>query len=687
MKPGILYYGVAYYLEYLTEDRLDRDMELMTRAGFNLIRVGESTWSTWEPREGVFDFSLLRRTLEAAGRHGLSVIVGTPTYAIPPWLARLYPDILAETHAGPNRYGSRQNFDITHAGYRFHAERVLRRQMEAVRDFPCVVGFQLDNETKPYDTCSPRAQALFRDWLKERFGSVEELNRAMGLAYWSNSLGSWEDLPDVRGTINGSLGAEFQAFQRHLVTEFLAWQRSIVDEYRRPDQFVTHNFDFEWRGYSFGLQPEVDHFEAARALTVVGCDIYHPSESALTGAEIAFGGAIARALKGNRNYLVLETQAQGNFGWLPWPGQLRLQAFAHIASGACCVEYWHWHSIHNAIESYWKGVLSHDMTPGETYREAAVIGADLKRLSPLLCGLRKTARVAVLVSNRSLTGFQWFPACSPGETPERTYSDYLRWLCDSLYRLNVEYDILPDTCRDFSAFDLLVVPALYAAAEELAEAVRRYVWDGGHAIATFRSFFADPYLKIRPDAQPHALTECFGLRYDRFTKPLSTELSSSAVSLPEPVPVSDWMELLEPFEGTQVLCAYRHPAWNGTAAVTRNRYGRGQAIWLGCYFAPEGLDALLTALLPELGVSLSGPVFPVVHRTGTSTDGQQIDFWFNFSNEEQTVLCPEPAGNTSLTLPPWGIALFADGIPVPLNDPRSGSSQPTRPSGKDSSPV
>ena len=661
-----LLYGAAYYAEYMPEERIGKDMELLAAAGFDLIRVAESAWSTWEPRDGEFDFSLLTRVLDAAQAHGISVIVGTPTYAIPPWLAQKYPDVLADTHAGPCRYGHRQNFDLTHPGYHCHAERIIRRLMEAVAAHPAVIGYQLDNETKPYDTCSPRAQALFKDWLKERFATVEAFNAEMGLAYWSNSIAGWDELPDVRGTINGSLGAEYAAFQRHLVTEFLLWQRSIVDEYRRPDQFVTHNFDYEWRNYSFGLQPDADQFEAAAAVDIAGCDIYHPGEDALTGAEIAFGGALARGLK-KSNYLVLETQAQGNFGWLPYPGQLRLQALAHIASGADGVEYWHWHSIHNAIESYWKGVLSHDMAPGQTYREAAQIGAELQKLSPHLLHLKKHSRVAVMVSNRSQTGLAWFPTCQQGETPDKNYSDYLRWLCDSLYRLNVEYDIVSDAQRDFSGYDLLVLPCLYAADEDLLRAVDGYVKDGGHLLATFRTGFADRYLKIYHDAQPHLLTRCLGLTYDRFTKPVGVTLASDAIALPDDTPVTDWMELPE-LRGARALCVYDHPFWGGIPAVTENDYGAGRAAYLAACFSPAGLDAVLEALLPRLGVDVPRERFPLVVRRGVNGMGREVTFYFNFSSSplpvpdhpagtllpEETALAPD----TPIELPPWGAVLL-----------------------------
>ena len=653
MRTEKLYYGAAYYDEYMPISRVDEDMRLMKDAGMNVIRIAESTWSTWEPREGEFDFTSLHRMLRGAKKYGIDVIVGTPTYAIPPWLARKYPDILAETHSGPSRYGHRQNMDITHPGYRFHCERIIRRLMEEVQQYDHVIGFQLDNETKPYDTCGSRAQQLFRQWLMDKFGTVENLNRAFGLAYWSNSLGSWEDLPDVRGTINNSLAAEYEAFQRNLVTEFLLWQRSIVDEYRREDQFVTHNFDYEWRDYSHALQPDADQFRAARAVTVAGCDIYHPTASHLTGAEISFGGDLARGLKGGENFFVLETQAQGPVGRLPWPGQLRLQAFAHIANGANMVEYWHWHSIHNAIECHWKGVLSHDFTPGAVYQEAKTIGADFARLSPRLKNLQRRGDVAFLVSNRSLTGLKHSYAFAGPN-----YGDILRWLYDSFFRLNVSVDILDDTARDFSGYKLVVTPGLYCAEDALLEALREYVRGGGQLLSSFRSFFCDENLKIRTACQPGGLTDVFGMTYDNFT-------------VPEEVPgVRQWMELLRPEEGTQVLLGYDHPAYAPYAAATWHPYGSGSAAYIAAMLEPPALDALLERLLPKMGIRLLPCRWPLIVKEGMNDAGERIRFLLNYSSQPQTwqadrgcreLLSDKPLSpGESLPLAPWGAAVIRE---------------------------
>ena len=409
-----LYYGVAYYDEYMPCDRLDEDIRMMKEAGINVVRIAESTWSTMEPRPGYFDYSHIDRVLDAMYKAGIDVIIGTPTYAIPSWLEKMHPEVLAETRQGRRPYGARQIMDITSPAYLFYGERVIRKLMEHVSGHPAVIGYQIDNETKYYGTAGNNVQRMFVRYLRDKFGTTDALNAAFGFDYWSNRVDAWEDVPDVRGTINGSFGAEFEKFQRGLVTDYLAWQASIVREYARPDQFVTHNLDFNWTGYSNGIQSEVDHDRVAECLDIAGCDIYHPTQASLTGIEIAQSGDQTRSLK-NAPYLVLETEAQGFPSWTPFPGQLRLQAISHLASGAEMVEYWHWHSIHNSMETYWKGLLSHDFKPSAIYQEAKTVGREFAKLSGALNGLHKENKVAILVSNIALTSLKYFrsaAACS-----------------------------------------------------------------------------------------------------------------------------------------------------------------------------------------------------------------------------------------------------------------------------------
>lgn len=633
-----LLYGVAYYDEYMPCDRLEKDVEMMKAAGINVVRIAESTWSTCEPQPGVFDFSHVVRVVDAMEAAGISVIIGTPTYAVPTWMVKAYPDVLAVTKEGRGIYGARQIMDITHPAYRFYSERVIRELMKVTAHRKCVIGFQLDNETKYYGTAGSNVQEQFVKYLREKFDDdLEAMNAAFGLDYWSNRINAWEDFPDVRGTINGSLGAEFEKFQRTLVDEFLQWQADIVKEYARPDQFITHNFDFDWKGYSWGVQPMVNHFHAARALTVAGVDIYHPTQDDLTGEEISFGGDSTRSLKGD-NYLVLETEAQGFPWWTPYDGQLRLQAYSHVASGANMVEYWHWHSIHNSFETYWKGLLSHDFKENDTYRAAKVIGKEFQEIGSHLVNLKKHNRVGLLVSNEALSALNWFPVDGAvGGVGDYKYNDVVRYVYNQLYRLNVGCDFLWPDSENLEDYDLLVVPALYAAPEELLLRIRRFVERGGRLFATFKTAFADENVKVFHDSQPHILDECLGISYSHFTHPKNVRLTGGTFGCPDNE-VKVFMELVNP-EGAKVLASYDHYNWKRYAAVTRNSFGKGTATYLGCVTSDGMLREILADVLREAGLWTADQEveFPVIIKRGTNQDGKQIVYYLNYSASEQTV--------------------------------------------------
>ena len=638
-----LLYGAAYYDEYMPYDRLQQDVAMMKKAGINTVRIAESTWSTCEPQEGVFDFSHVERVMDAMEEAGINVIIGTPTYAIPTWMVKSHPDVMAETVKGRGIYGARQIMDITHPVYRFYAERVIRKLMECTAHKKCVIGFQVDNETKYYGTAGKNVQEKFVKYLRKKFNNdLDAMNYEFGLDYWSNRINAWEDFPDVRGTINGSLGAEFEKFQRTLVDEFLSWQADIVNEYRREDQFITHNFDFEWRGYSYGVQPDVNHYHAAKALTIAGADIYHPTQDDLTGAEIAFGGDMTRSLKRD-NYLVLETEAQGYPGWTPYKGQLRLQGYSHLASGSNSVMYWHWHSIHNSFETYWKGLLSHDMQENAPYREACIMGKEFSEIGSHLVNLKKKNDVAILVSNEALTALKWFgiEATAAGDNGIG-YNDVVRWLYDALFKMNIECDFVWPESDNLDQYKAIFVPALYAAPEELLEKLKQYTANGGTLVATFKTAFANENVKVSHEMQPHILSNCFGISYQQFTFPKNTGLSGSIINgtakgADEKAEAKIFMELLMPQEA-EVLASYDHYNWKEYAAITKNHYGKGIAIYIGCMTDDNTLKAVLTDALNSAEVEIPEYSWPVIVRKGTNDLGKYVRYILNYSAEEQNVV-------------------------------------------------
>lgn len=679
MNMKELLYGAAYYDEYMPYDRLDKDVEMMKKAGINTVRIAESTWSTCEPQPGVFDFSHVERVMDAMEEAGINVIIGTPTYAVPTWMVKAHPDVLAETVRGRGIYGARQIMDITHPVYLFYAERVIRELMKLTAHRKCVIGFQLDNETKYYGTAGKNVQEQFVKYIREKFhDDLDAMNYEFGLDYWSNRINAWEDFPDVRGTINGSLGAEFEKFQRTLVDKFLGWQADIVNEYRREDQFVTHNLDFEWRGYSYGIQPYVNHLHASQCLTIAGTDIYHPTQDDLTGVEIAFGGDLIRSLKQD-NYLVIETEAQGFPGWTPYKGQLRLQAYSHLASGANSVMYWHWHSIHNACETYWKGILSHDFQENATYREACIIGNEFARLGKHLVNLKKKNEVAVLVSNEALTALNWFriQEQAPGADAKSIYyNDVMRWMYDTLYHMNIECDFIWPESENLDQYKAIIVPALYAAPDELLIRLNQYVENGGTLIASFKTAFANENVKVSHEVQPHILSNCFGVHYDQFTFPKNVGLTGEVIlkktdQKGNAHPAANvFMELLVS-EGAEVLASYEHYNWKDYAAITRNHYGKGQAVYIGCMTDEETLKSVYKAVLPEADVEIPEYHYPIIVRKGLNDLGKTVCYFLNYSGMELEMPYDYKNGiellentavenGTALQMPAWGVKIVEE---------------------------
>lgn len=623
-----LIFGAAYYNEYMPYNRIEKDLSLMKEAGMNTIRIAESTWSTEEPHDGKFNFKPVTDVLDCAQKLGLNVIIGTPTYAVPAWLVKKYPDIMVTNRNGQVKYGPRQSMDILNPDFLRYAERIIRKLLEAVMPYSCVIGFQLDNETKHYDNYGKYAQKKFLDFLKNKYKTTDAFNKAFTLAYWSNSIGSWEDMPDISNSINWNLHCQYEKFLRSCAADYLKWQADIINEYKKPEQFITHNFDFGWIGYSYGEQPGINHFEASPAVTIAGCDIYHPSQDDLTGAEIAFGGDKIRSLK-NSNYLILETEAQGFKEWTPYPKQLRLQAFSHLASGANGHMYWNWHSIHNSMETYWKGVLGHELQPGVIYRYAKQIGKEYQLYGKELINLKKKNQVALVTDNDSLTALKFYPMDIP--TGGLSYNDVVRWFYDTLYRMNVECDVVDIHALNPSDYKMIITPALYCISEENSRKLLDFVAEGGVLFSSFRSFYADEKGSVYDAPHPYNLTNAFGMEYSMITQ------AGNAKIMDQPVEV--YAELLEN-KNAEVLASYQHKYWSQYAAVTKNNYKKGYAYYYGAKTPSSLLEKFLNGALKEAKIDLYNYQFPIIIRSGENSKGKKVHYIFNYSSEDWIIKNP-----------------------------------------------
>lgn len=677
--PTVLY-GAAYYHEYMPYERLDKDVALMKAAGFSVVRMGESTWSLWEPEDGRFDYAWMDRVVEAMGKAGIKVILGTPTYSVPAWMARQHPEILARRMNGsregaPAPYGMRQNMDTDAPAYRFYAERLIRHLVAHYRDNPAVIGWQIDNETSSYGAGNDDVFVGFQHYLEHKFGTPENLSKAWFLNYWGQDLHRWEDLPPRDGAQSTGYKLEWTRWSQHRVSDFLHWQADLVREGARPDQFVTTDFAGVMHG-------DVNEEEVARALNIPAVNVYHwGSQDQYDGADQGLNADFARSLKGG-NFLVTETNAQttdwsSSFQYPPYDGQLREDAYTHFANGANMVEYWHWSSIHANQETYWKGVLSHDLEPNRIYAEATRIGHELQRIGPKLVNLNFHNEAAILWSRDSMNALGDMPFAAnsqwSGGGAKADYAGLVRQFHRTLYDLNVGVDFVFPETTDFSRYKLLIVPALYIADEALLRRISDYVQHGGHVLMTFKSGFANENAAVRWTMAPGPLRTMLGFHYQEFSNlPQPLALKEDPFGVGGENKASYWAEFLE-CDTAKPLAHYDHPFFGRWPAITANRFGAGEAVYEGAYLTDKLQAAIVKSQLGALGLLGPDQALPrQLHaRTAVNAQGRTLHFYFNYSAAAASFTYPHRAGTELLTnqavaagkpmtLPPWDLAIIEE---------------------------
>lgn len=676
-------YGAAYYNEYHQERisdaegneiaaRTDEDFRLMREAGLSVIRVGESVWQKWQPSEEEFNLEWLQPILDRAHDNGIRVIVGTPTYAAPRWVFLNHPEVIAHRATGvPIPYGHRQNVDYSSAIFRSLCEPVIRKIVERYREHPSIIGWQVDNEPGAELLHNDGVFESFKQSLRAEYGTVENLNAAWGLTYWSHALASFEELWRPDGNTNPSYLLAWRHHQAKITDEFLNWQRAIVRSLISADQFITTCVALN--------RPGMNNFTIGESLDVTAVNVYYASQDGLShpthlpepGEQVAapmwvpaWGASalnlICDTARGIRqeNFLVTETngssisQGPAMAAFPHFPGQFKQAAINMVSRGAELVEYWHWHTLPFGIENHWGGVLPHSLKPGRSYQSFAETALALEAISAL-GQLKPAAEVALIVSTASRWAFEFQGPIrqANGWVDPLSYEKTLNSVYEIPYSAGLGVQVIGDNqlpdldqVAEFLAqYPIMILHSAYVASDELLEFSRRYAELGGQLLITPRSGFASPDGVVRTDAKPPKFNDLVGSydEYSNLTKPLKLNNGLGEV-------VGEgygWFDQLTPASGAITELRADHPFFGDYAALTRVAVGKGQVRYLATY-----PDAALGAYIGrELAVDigwvskiLADSKSVVINRASLS-DGRTAYFVFNWSWQPATVRPNFPA--------------------------------------------
>lgn len=657
--------GADYYPEHWPRQRWQTDIKLMKEAGFNVVRLAEFAWIYMEPAEGQYEFGWLDDVLDLLAQNDIYAIICTPTAVMPAWLANKYPDALA-TKADGTRivWGGRKNNCFSTGSYRLLSERITRAMAEHFKDNPVVIGWQTDNEFGGTDCRCSICRAEFQDWLRKKYGTLDELNRAWGNHFWGLEFTTWGQItiPDQRAgrwaSSNPSACLDWQRFTSWLNIRFQKDQVDIIREIC-PHHFVTHNM--------MGFHTGINYYDFVKDLDFVSWDNYPIWGT--SKPEISYRAAAAADLMRGfkqKNFLIMEQTAGphgwGSFGRNPRPGEIRLFCYQQLAHGADGQIWFRWRTCTAGREQYWHGLLGHDGKPLRRYKEAAQVAKEYRMLEQYLEGTTVRPDVAIIYDFDTVWALQFQPGYRANNF-EAVMSRYH----NALFRAGVNTDFIPP-CADFSKYKLVLAPDLYVLPDKVANNLNDFVKQGGTLFTDCRVGVKDETNLCHPRTLPGLLSKALGIRIEEYSA-VGGDVEYEVAGIndfPCSFTAKNYVDWLTP-EDAKTLARYEGE-WHlkPFAALTKNTYGKGKAWYLGTIIKQDAFyDQLIKNLLQDAGiVPLVKPPLgvEVSIRQG---NGQKLLFVINHTEESKTVNVPTgtelltgKTTNGSITLNTFDVAII-----------------------------
>lgn len=653
-------YGGDYNPEQWPREVWDEDIRLMQEAGVTLVTLGVFAWASIEPRPGELAFDWLDDIIERLHQAGISVDLATATASPPPWLARHYPQTLPVTADGTTLWpGARQAYCPSSPIYREHALRVTTELARRYGHHPAVVLWHVSNEIGCHNSlcyCDVSA-AAFREWLRNRYQSIEALNDAWGTAFWSQRYDDWEEIlpPRVAPNFpNPTQQLDFRRFSSDALLDLYLAEREVLAELS-PHVPVTTNF------MVMRHIKDMDYFAWGPHLDVVSNDHYLEAADPENYRELAFSADLTRGVAGGRPWILME-QSTSAVNWQPRniakrPGELLRASLQHVARGADGILFFQWRASRAGAEKFHSALLPHSGTQSRVWREVVDLSHTLQRIAEV-AGARSDNRAAIL--------FDWnaWWACELDSHPsiDVQYRDQAEAAHAALTDLGIGVDVVhPD--GDLTAYDVIIVPTLYLVSDAAAQSISHAAERGAHVVVTYWSGIVDEQDHIRLGGYPGAFRDLLGVRVDEFT-PLR---AGETVQLSSGGSGTIWAEDVQ-VDGAEVVDTFVDGPVPGGVAVTRRAYGSGYGWYAATRLDRGALRSLLVQAASAAGVKpiAEVPVGVEVTRR-TAEDGRSWVFAINHSASEATIavagtdlVAQQPVQGT-LTLTAGGVAVVREG--------------------------
>lgn len=623
--------GVDYYPEHWDKSMWEADASLMAETGVKVVRLAEFAWSRLEPREGEYDFSWLDEVIELFASKGIDVVLCTPTNCPPLWLYEKYPDAIQTGRDGRKiAIGIRGHRCYNNPDFLMLSDRIIELLSDRYKDNKAVVAWQIDNELEANfcfcETCINR----YREWLKDKYETLDNINKTYKNNVWSGEYSSWAQVDPPLGSYNyawynPAYMLDFNRFASDDAIEYIKRQRDIIRK-NCPDTKITTNTWF--------CENMIDFYKEFSELDFVSYDNYPTTKIPENSEECyshAFHLDLMRGIK-KQNFWVMEQLSGGMGSWapmsrMPSPGMIKgysLQAYAH---GADTVVHFRWRTAVGGAEMHWHGLIDHSNVPGRRFFEFQELCKTAKKLEDL-SGTKIKSEVAILYSTDSEYAFKIQP-----QTDSMYYLEQLKLLHNAFLSFGVNVDIISEK-DSYEGYKVIAAPELYITDKSAANRLYEAAQNGASVILTNRCGVKDEHNNCIMSPLPTVYDKLVGAYVEEYD-PIGYDSVDVRFADGEVLKAKQWCDILKT-ETAEPIAYYDGEYFKGKCAVTKNNVGKGTAFYIGTVGEKKLYKKIVKEALKLSGAGFIDEIPDGIEITTRESKDKKARFIFNNTDKEKT---------------------------------------------------
>lgn len=660
-------YGGDYNPNQWPKEIWNEDMRLFRKAGINSATVNVFSWAKIQPSEHEYNFDELDEIIEMLSHENYDIVLATSTGAMPGWMYKNYPEVArTDYHGRRHKFGQRHNACPNSLTYQKFARRLAEKLAERYGNNEHITCWHVNNEYGGECFCE-NCEKAFRVWLKDKYQTIEALNKAWNLEFWGHTIYDWDEIvlpnalsegiEDDRSAFAG-ISIDYRRFNSDSMLQNFKMERDAIRSFA-PNALITTNL--------MGTYKNLDYFKWAKEMDIVSWDNYPSYDT--PWSLVAMTHDLMRGLKANPFMLMEQTPSQQN--WQPYnslkkPGQMRAQSYQTIAHGADTIQFFQLRRSIGACEKFHGAVIEHEGSENtRVFREVSKLGEELHLIGDQILGADNIAQVGIIFDWDNY----WALEYTSGPNKDLKYVNEIHQYYRYFYENNIPVDMIP-VDADFSKYNAVITPVLYMMKDGMQQALESYVNNGGVLLTSFMSGIVDQSDNVHLGGYPGPLRKLSGIWVEEIDA-LTPEQSNTLRFADGTEAVCKLLCDIIHLEGAVSLAYYTSNFYTSTPAITQNNYGQGTVYYIGTQLDQKALDKVLDQVV------ISSKIKPVIDEKSKleivcrTTKDKRYYFIINLTNE--TLRLPQLftdkvdiiTGNTltiDTTFAPYDVALLYEEI-------------------------